>query len=107
MEVLPEVEKAIQKTHSAGKPIASLCITPVLIGKILQSESPVMTLGADGSDALNFVALGGKHKVAGYEGIVVDEKLKIVSGPCYMLDNSVGKVFRGVENIIRRFKEFL
>lgn len=107
MKVNPQVEEAIKAVHKAAKPIVSLCISPVLLARILGGESPRLTLGSDGADAKNAESMGARHEVTTHEEITVDEDLKIITAPCYMLDATVGQVFRGVDKAVARLETFL
>lgn len=97
MQVNPDVKQAIRTMHNAGKPIVSLCISPVILANILKDERPILTVGAYGSDAQNIEAMGAQHEVTTHEEIVVDEEAMIITAPCYMLEATIGQVFRGVD----------
>lgn len=91
MTVLPLVENAVLSAHKAGQPIGALCISPIIMAKLF--DGVTLTLG-DENDAAKAAqdVFGATHKVAGYSDIVVDEAHKLVTTPCYMLDNSPAKV---------------
>ena len=107
MSVLPVVAELLTRTFNAGKPIAALCIAPVILARVLNANSPLLTIGADGPDAENLNAIGGQHQVTTHEEIVVDEKNRLVTGPCYMLDANIGQIMRGADAVVARLKEFL
>jgi enhancing lycopene biosynthesis protein 2 len=99
MKVDRVVEKVIRETHEAGKPIGALCISPVLITKVLGSIET--TVGNDKQTAESIEKMGGKHKVAGHGEIVTDRANKIVSSPCYMLNATIEDISKGAENLVR------
>ncbi len=107
MSVNDEVKAAIKNAHEAGKPIVSLCISPVILAAIFGNQSPELTLGAHGDDAEHLEQMGGQHRVTSHKEIVVDEKLKFITVPCYMLDSTIGQVFRGIDAAVARLKNFL
>jgi len=107
MEVNDEVRKSINAIHDAGKPIVSLCISPVILAKIFKEHEPLLTVGGYGDDAKNLEAMGARHKVTAHEEYVVDEDLRIITTPCYMMDASVGQIFRGVDKAIAELKSML
>ena len=107
MAVIPVVEKVLDKAIQTGKPIAAVCISPVLLAGILKGKSPLLTVGAAGPDAENLEKLGGKHQVTDNEEVVVDKKNKLVTGPCYMLNASVGNIIRGCDAVVAELKKFL
>ena len=93
------VEKIIRDTHAAGKPIGALCISPVLIAKILGEVD--VTIGGDEATASHIEALGAVHIPAGKREIVIDTKNRIVTSPCYMLDASIADIAEGAENVVK------
>lgn len=54
------VEETIRSTHRAGKPIGALCISPVLITRVLGEVT--VTIGNDRPAAADITRLGGKHE---------------------------------------------
>lgn len=107
MQVLPVLESVLRKCHAAGKPIAALCISPVILAKIFADNSPKLTLGAEGDDAKKLNQIGGLHQITTHEGVVVDPSLNFVTGPCYMLDATVGQIIRGANAVVGKFKDLL
>jgi len=107
MKVIPVVEKVLRKCHADGKPIGALCISPVILAKLFAEHSPHLTLGAESGDAQNLGKIGGVHEVTSHEQTVVDSKLKLVTGPCYMLEATVGQVIRGASAVVGQFQKLL
>ena len=107
LEVNELVRESINKIHQAGKPIVSLCISPVILAKIFKEHSPKLTVGGYGDDAKNIEAMGAVHVITTHEQITVDEKLKIITSPCYMMDATVGQIFRGVDNAVAQLKKMI
>ena len=103
--VNPEVEKVIKEMAAAGKPIGALCISPVLIAKVLGSVT--VTIGQDTGTAKSIEKLGATHKNRGHGEIVVDEANKIVTTPCYMLDANIAQIAEGADAVVKAiFKLF-
>lgn len=107
MQILPGLESALKKAAYAGKPIAALCISPVILASVLKEKIPQLTVGAEGPDAENLEKIGGKHQATNHEEVVVDQQNKLITGPCYMLDASVGNILRGADAVVAKLKEFL
>jgi enhancing lycopene biosynthesis protein 2 len=107
MEINEQVLKAIQSIHDAGKPIVSLCISPVILAKIFNEHEPLLTVGGYGDDAKNVEAMGARHQVTAHEEYVVDKDLKIITTPCYMMDATVGQIFRGVDKAIAQLEKMI
>ena len=96
--VNPEVEKAVIAMHSSGKPIGALCISPVILAKILKGVN--ITMGQDASAIKNVEAMGAFHTPTTGGEIVVDGKNKVVTSPCYMLDASIVDIAEGAMNTV-------
>ncbi len=97
-QVNPEVERAIKSMHAAGKPIGALCIAPVLLAKLLDEVK--VTVGDDQSVNQALEQMGAIPQNTVAEEIVVDEKEKLVTGPCYMLDSSIIEIANGAQNVV-------
>lgn len=104
MKIDRVVEKAIIDTHAAGKPIGALCISPVLLTKVLGNIE--VTIGKDPGTASDINMMGGVHKEKGNGEIVVDIKNRIVTSPCYMLDASITDIADGAEKTVKALMSF-
>jgi len=94
-----DVADAVRRTHAAGKPIGALCIAPVILAKVLGDGE--LTIGEDAQVASAIEAMGARHRKAGHGEVVVDEGLRIVTTPCYMLDATIDQIAQGADNAIR------
>ena len=99
----PDVQHAVKETVEAGKPIGALCISPVLIIKILGDAN--VTIGQDKDTISAIEKMGGTHKETTHGEIVVDEKYKLVTTPCYMLDASIVQIAEGADNVVKKILE--
>jgi len=97
------VEAAIRDTHRAGKPIGALCISPVLITRVLGEVT--VTIGNDTSTASDIIAMGGRHEVKRHGEVSVDRKNRIVTAPAYMLNATISEIARDAEEVIKAIKE--
>ncbi len=97
-KVLPEIEKIIKDTHAAGKPIGALCISPVLIAKVLGDVT--VTIGHDKNTTDDIISMGANHINSASTDVVSDRKNKIFTTPCYMLNARLVEIAEGVENLI-------
>lgn len=107
MSVNELVAETLKQAHRAGKPIAALCISPILLAAVFGDHAPKLTLGEYGDDAKKLEALGGNHFVTQHEEVVIDEELKLISGPCYMLDSTVAQIYGGAVSVVKALKSFL
>jgi enhancing lycopene biosynthesis protein 2 len=97
-KVDPEVTRLLREMHAADKPIAALCIAPAVLAALFgESDHPEITIGSDPGTARALETLGARHRNATVLDAVVDEKHKIVTSPCYMLDTHIADVAQGVE----------
>jgi enhancing lycopene biosynthesis protein 2 len=100
MKVNPEVERLVKQMRAAGKPMGFICIAPVIAAGVLGPEHPVLTIGNDRDTGAAIEALGGKHQPRKVDEIAVDERLKIVSTPAYMLGPSIAPVAAGIDKLV-------
>lgn len=97
------VEEAIRSTHSAGKPIGALCISPVLVAKVLGDVT--VTIGSDRKTASDIAVLGGKHENRYHGEVAVDRKNLIVTAPCYMLNSTISEIAQDAEAVVMAIME--
>jgi enhancing lycopene biosynthesis protein 2 len=98
-----DAEKAIRSTVVAGKPVGALCISPVLIAKVLGDVE--VTIGDEEGPANAIEIMGGSHIKTTHGEIVYDSKYKVVTTPCYMLDATIDQIADGADNVIRKILE--
>jgi len=99
------VEAAIRDTHRAGKPIGALCISPVLITRVLGDVT--VTIGNDPSTVSDITAMGGRHETKRHGEVSVDKKNRIVTAPAYMLNATITEIARDAEEVIKAIKEMV
>lgn len=97
------VEEAIRSTHNAGKPIGALCISPVLITRVLGDIT--VTIGSDAATVADIIKLGGRHENKNHGEVSVDMKNLIVTTPCYMLDATLPEIARDADALVKAIKE--
>jgi enhancing lycopene biosynthesis protein 2 len=95
----PEVELCVIASVEAGIPIGALCIAPALIAKILPGAK--VTIGNDKETAKAIVKMGAKHHNTNHAEVVVDNKYKLVTSPCYMLDADIVQIAEGTEKVVK------
>lgn len=101
MTVLPQVEKLIRDVHAAGKPLGFMCIAPVIAAKVLGSEGVSVTIGNDKGTAEAINSWGARHVDRPVDDIVIDQKLKVVSTPAYMLGPWIADVNAGIDKLVQ------
>ncbi len=98
-KVNPEVEKAIRDTHKLKKPIGALCISPVLLAKLLGNVK--ITIGQDKETAQAVELLGAKHQNTNHGEVAVDKNNLLFTTPCYMLDATIVDIANGAMAIVK------
>jgi enhancing lycopene biosynthesis protein 2 len=96
--VLPEVEDAIKGMVRLGKPVGALCISPVILAKVLGAVS--LTIGDDEGTAEAVESLGATHVDTTHGEVVVDPDFNLVTTPCYMLDATIDQIALGADNVV-------
>lgn len=106
MTVLPEVRDAIVKIHEQNKPIAAMCIAPVLVANVLKGVT--VTLGNDDcGPAKDVVEMGATHVPTKNGEVASDLVNKIFTTPCFMLEATLKDIYAGAYNMVESFKEAL
>jgi enhancing lycopene biosynthesis protein 2 len=103
--ILPHVEKAVRDTISAGIPLGALCISPVILAKLL--EGVQLTIGSDEATASGIESVGAVHVHTTHGEVVTDHKYKVVTTPCYMLDARIDQIMEGAENVVKALLELM
>ena len=96
--VLPEVEDAIKGMVALRKPVGALCISPVILARVL-GEVP-LTIGDDESTIDALESLGATHIYTTHGEVVLDPDHQLVTTPCYMLDATIDQIAEGATNIV-------
>jgi enhancing lycopene biosynthesis protein 2 len=100
-----EVIEVIKGMVAAEKPVGALCISPVLIAKIL--EGVKLTIGSDTATASAIESLGASHVNTTHGEVVIDKKYKVVTTPCYMLDANIVQIGQGATNVVKAMLELM
>ncbi|OQX20009.1 MAG: isoprenoid biosynthesis protein ElbB [Desulfobulbaceae bacterium A2] len=100
-----ELARAIREMHSLGKPIAALCIAPVILARVLPGVT--VTIGNDAGVAAMIEHMGAHHRNAALEEVVVDPVNRVVSTPCYMYDARVDAIGRSARRAVEELLRLL
>ncbi|MGA1845766.1 isoprenoid biosynthesis glyoxalase ElbB [Deferribacter abyssi] len=105
----PEVKRIVKETVEAKKPLAAICIAPVLIAKALEGAGikSKITIGTDENVASAIENLGATHISCPVKEAVVDEENKIITTPAYMLGQSISEVAEGIEKTVKQLLGFI
>ncbi len=94
-----DVTAAVTSMVDAAKPIGALCIAPAVVARIVRGAK--VTIGSDEATIGAITAMGGSHQVTSHAEVVIDESLKLVTSPCYMLDASISQIAKGADHTVR------
>lgn len=103
--VNPDVEKAIKDTHGSRKPIGALCISPVLLAKVLGKGS--LTIGQDPGTAMAIESLGAKHQRTSHGQVAVDKENQLFTTPCYMLEATILDIANDANAVVGEMMKFM
>jgi enhancing lycopene biosynthesis protein 2 len=98
-KVNKDVETAMKEMHQAGKPIGALCISPVIVAKILGDVE--LTIGQDQDTSGAIEKMGATHKKTDHGEVIIDTRNNVFTTPCYMLDANIVQIADGADNIVR------
>ena len=100
-EVHPELRRVILEFADAGKPIAAICIAPVLVARVLGPRGVRLTIGHDAATAMKIAQTGARHVECDVRDCVTDLEHRVVSTPAYMLGPGIADVAAGIEVAVR------
>lgn len=116
-DILPEVKLLLINLINVGKPVAALCVSPVVLAKALEGSNilPNLTIGSDqeGSpyDIKGFTdgleKTGMKTEMRTVREILVDKENKIVTAPCYMMDATILDIRKNVRSAIEALRDLV
>ncbi|MDP3445638.1 MAG: isoprenoid biosynthesis protein ElbB, partial [Ignavibacteria bacterium] len=104
-KVNPEVEKAIKEMNASKKIIGAMCISPVVIAKVLGKIN--VTIGNEESTIQAIETIGASHIQTSHGEVVCDAENKVYTTPCYMLDANIDDIWEGASNIVDAIMEEL
>lgn len=105
MSVNADVERLVRDMRAAAKPLGFICIAPAIGAKLLGEAGVKLTIGNDAATAGALEQLGAKHVDCAVDDIVVDDDLKVVTTPAYMLGPSIAHVAKGIDKLVDRVLE--
>lgn len=116
-DIDPDIKNLILEIVKQKKPLAALCVSPVVIAKSLQGSGikAKLTLGTITApspydiNAFNqgLVSIGVEPVLCQVGEIVVDEENKIISSPCYMMETSISTIYDGIFIACQKLAEMI
>ena len=103
-DVEPSLAKLIQDMYQQSKPIAAMCIAPVILSKLIPNVT--VTIGNDEDTAMAIQEMGAIHQNCSVSDIVIDEKNKVITTPAYMLANSISEMGEGIKQLVDKVLQY-
>lgn len=103
--VNPDVQNLVERAINSGKPIAAMCIAPVILARTVPGAR--LTIGNDPDTAAAIDKMGAVHVDCPVDDAVVDSERKIVTTPAYMLAQGPAEVYAGAERLVRELEKLL
>lgn len=102
----PLVEKIILEFFESSKPIAAICLAPVLIAKVLGHSKVEITLGDDHATMQEAAKTGALLVTCPASDFITDRDHKIISTPAYMDQNArPHQIYEGISGLVKEFIE--
>lgn len=99
------ITQIIKEFHAAGKPIGAMCISPLMIARVI--EGATVTMGQDPKTSAVIEKMGG-HTFPTHNGDVIhDKRNHLYSVPCYMLNAHISDIFADAEALVGSILEEL
>ncbi len=103
--VNPGVRGLLERAHAAGKPIAAMCIAPVIPARIFPGVR--VTVGNDPDVAGKIEAMGAEHVDCPVDDAVTDTRMRVVTTPAYMLAGGPAEVYAGAVRMVEELEGLL
>jgi enhancing lycopene biosynthesis protein 2 len=100
-----DVRKVITDASAAGKPIAAMCIAPIILARLLPGV--LLTFGSKCDASEHARQMGAMHAECGVDDAVVDYRLKVVSTPAYMIAKGPGEVLAGARRMVEELAKLI
>ncbi|MBS9403139.1 isoprenoid biosynthesis glyoxalase ElbB [Halomonas sp. TRM85114] len=106
MVVIDELVEALGGFRESRKPIGLMCISPVMVPRLL-GQGIAVTVGHDPGVSGVISAMGGLHRGCGVEDIVVDYENRVVTTPAYMLATRLSEAATGIFKLVDRLDKMM
>lgn len=115
--ILPEVKLLLVNLVNVGKPIAALCVSPVVLAKAFEGSAihANMTIGSDkeGSPysitdfSAGLAKTGVEPVMKTVREIQIDTTNKIVTAPCYMMDATILEIRNNIRQAVEALRDLI
>ena len=115
--ILPEVKLLLVNLVNVGKPIAALCVSPVVLAKAFEGSAihANMTIGSDQEGSPYSIAdfsaglakTGVEPVMKTIREIQIDTANKIVTAPCYMMDATIIEIRNNIRQAVEALRDLI
>ncbi|MBM7624038.1 isoprenoid biosynthesis glyoxalase ElbB [Sporohalobacter salinus] len=115
--LMPEKCKINEQTRQliiemidSKQPVGAICISPLVVARALANTDyqPELTVGSKCEPAKYIEEeLNAVHVEAEVDEVIVDEELKIITTPAYMLADSIGEVEKGIAKLVSKVVDLI
>ncbi|MGB0167189.1 MAG: isoprenoid biosynthesis glyoxalase ElbB [Luteibaculum sp.] len=112
-----QVKDLILQAIEERKALLALCMGPTVVAKALEGSKykAKLTVGSDveaspyeiAAISQGMESIGAEVAMKTLQEVMVDEELKIVSAPCYMMEGSISDIFNNIQSAVKRFAAVL
>lgn len=116
-QINPKVKLLIVNLLNIGKPIAALCVSPVVVAKALEGSTvkPHLTIGSDKEkspyDIASFSgglqAVGSETSMKTINEIHIDRENRIITAPCYMMDATIVDIRKNIRQAVEALRDLI
>lgn len=116
-EILPEVKLLLVNMINVGKPIAALCVSPVVLAKALEGSTvqPTLTIGSDKAESPYDIqgfnngieSIGCATDMKTVQEICIDKEHKIITAPCYMMEASISDIRKNIRSAVEALRDLV
>ncbi|ADL13589.1 isoprenoid biosynthesis glyoxalase ElbB [Acetohalobium arabaticum] len=105
-----QTEQLIIEMIETNRPVGAICIAPLVVARALADtdQQPKVTVGA-ASEPAKYIEdkLDAVHVEAAVDEVVVDDELKILTTPAYMLAESIAEAEEGIAKLVARMADLI
>jgi enhancing lycopene biosynthesis protein 2 len=116
-EILPEIKDFLQACIKSGKPIAALCISPVVLAKAVEGTDIKLKLTVGNLEEpspydINAISAGISKtgaipNMCGKTDLLFDDLNNVVCSPCYMMESRISEVAEGIDKTMSKLLEMV
>lgn len=109
-KIIPSVKKLILDFYHFNKVIVGLCVSPVVLAKAFEDTdiNPIMTIGSTNEPSPyniqefsnGLMKTGVQIEMKSITELMIDEKNKIISAPCYMMDATIVEIRNNIKHAV-------